>query len=128
MVLRQVPCVSGSVADGRYSGLRSISELSGNTRTVGFRTRNFRGIVCNNEFADKGHMNYYIEPTRCGEEKEKVKVMEKEKKTLKKKVKALKSLSKNLDMFLSIGFGLDPEAGLVGEIQTKTISVRIYDF
>nr|AQM52371.1 diacylglycerol acyltransferase 3 [Camelina sativa] len=48
--------------------------------------------------------------------------MEKEKKALKKKAKILKSLSKNLDMFSSIGFGLDPEAGLVGEIQTKTIS------
>nr|AQM52372.1 diacylglycerol acyltransferase 3 [Camelina sativa] len=48
--------------------------------------------------------------------------MEKEKKALKKKAKILKSLSKNLDMFSCIGFGLDPEAGLVGEVQTKTIS------
>ncbi|VYS48465.1 unnamed protein product [Arabidopsis thaliana] len=118
VVLRQIPCVSS----GSVAGLRLVSEFSGNTRTVGFRTRRFRGIVCNNEFADKGHVNYYIEPTRCGEEKEKVKVMEKEKKALKKKAKVLKSLSKNLDMFSSIGFGLDPEAGLVGEIQTKTIS------
>ncbi|EOA37355.1 hypothetical protein CARUB_v10011099mg [Capsella rubella] len=123
-VLRQIPFVSGSVADGRYSGLRLVSEFSGNTGTVGFRTRKVRGIVCNSEFADKGHVSYYIEPTRCGEEKEKekMKVMEKEKKALKKKAKVLKSLSKNLDMFSSLGFGLDPEAGLVGEIQTKTIS------
>lgn len=118
VVLRQIPCVSS----GSVAGLRLVSEFSGNTRTVRFRTRKFRGIVCNSEFADKGHMNYYIE------EKEKVKVMEKEKKALKKKAKVLKSLSKNLNMFSSIGFGLDPEAGLVGEIQTKTISVRIFYF
>lgn len=124
VVLRQIPCVSS----GSVACLRLVSEFSGNTRTVGFRTKKFCGIVCNNEFADKGHMSYYIEPTRCGEEKEKVKVMEKEKKALKKKAKVLKSLSKNLNMFSSIGFGLDPEAGLVGEIQTKTISVRIFDF
>ncbi|KAL1204334.1 Diacylglycerol O-acyltransferase 3 [Cardamine amara subsp. amara] len=123
VVLRQIPCVSGSVADGRYSGHRSVSEFSGYTRMVGFRNRKFRGIMCNNEFADKGHTNYYFERTRCGgEEKEKVKVMEKEKKAMKKKAKVLKSLSKNLNMFSSIGFGLDPESGLVGEIQTKTIS------
>ncbi|CAA7048140.1 unnamed protein product [Microthlaspi erraticum] len=122
VVLRQIPCVSGSVADGRYSGLRSV--FSGDTQTVRFRTRKFRGIVCNNEFADKAHMNYYLEPVRCGGggEKEKVKVMEKEKKALKKKAKVLKSLSKNLNMFSSIGFGLDPEAGLVSEIQNKSIS------
>ncbi|CAN6891350.1 unnamed protein product [Brassica oleracea] len=123
VVLRQIPCVSGSVTDGRYSGLR----FSGNTRTtVGFRTRRFRGIMCNNEFADKGHMSYYSGTTRCGGEgKDKVKVMEKEKekkKEMKKKAKVLKALSKNLNMFSSIGFGLDPEAGLVAEIQNKTIS------
>lgn len=77
----------------------------------------------NNEFADKGHMNYYFEPTRCGGEEK-----EKEKKAMKKKAKVLKSLSKNLNMFSSIGFGLDPESGLVGEIQTKTITVRIVFF
>lgn len=126
VVLRQIPCVSSSVTDGRYSGLR----FSGNTRTttVGFRTRRFRGITCNNEFADKGHMSYYsgTTTTRCGGEgKDKVKVMEKEKKKeMKKKAKVLKALSKNLNMFSSIGFGLDPEAGLVAEIQNKTISVR----
>ncbi|KAJ0230791.1 Diacylglycerol O-acyltransferase 3 [Hirschfeldia incana] len=125
VVLRQIPCVSGSVTDGRYSGLR----FSGNTRTttVGFRTRRFRGIVCNNsEFADNGHMSYYsgTTTTRCGGEgKDKMKVMEKEKKKeMKKKAKVLKALSKNLNMFSSIGFGLDPEAGLVAEIQNKTIS------
>lgn len=127
VVLRQIPCVSGSVADGRYSGLRLVSEFSGNnTLTVRFRTRKSRGISCNkNDFSDKSHTNYYFEPARCvGDDKEKTKVMEKEKKALKKKAKVLKSLSKNLNMFSSIGFGLDPEAGLVGEIQTKTISVR----
>ncbi|CAH2036082.1 unnamed protein product, partial [Thlaspi arvense] len=123
VVLRQIPSVSGSVAVGRYSGLRSVSEFSGNSRAVWFRNRTFRGIMCNNEFADKGHMNYYFEPTRCGDgEKEKIKVLEKEKKAMKKKAKVLKSLSKNLNMFSSIGFGLDPEAGLVSEIQNKTIS------
>ncbi|CAH8390396.1 unnamed protein product [Eruca vesicaria subsp. sativa] len=116
VVLRQIPFVSGSVADGRYSGLR----FSGNTGTVGFRTRRFSGIMCNNDFADKGHMSYYSGTTRCGGEG---KVLEKEKKKeLKKKAKVLKALSKNLNMFSSIGFGLDPEAGLVAEIQSKTIS------
>lgn len=82
--------------------------------------------MCNNEFADNGHMSYYSGTTRCGGEgKDKVKVMEKEKKKeMKKKAKVLKALSKNLNMFSSIGFGLDPEAGLVAEIQNKTISVR----
>nr|UIH10878.1 diacylglycerol acyltranstransferase 3 [Physaria fendleri] len=119
VVLRRIPYASGSFTDGRYSDHRFVSKFP---RTVGFRTRNFRGIMCSNEFADKGHMNYYNEPIRCMEDKEKIKVMEKEKKALKKKSKVLKSLSKNLNMFSSIGFGLDPEAGLVGEIQTKTIS------
>ncbi|ESQ30729.1 hypothetical protein EUTSA_v10011577mg [Eutrema salsugineum] len=122
VVLRQIPSVSGAVADGRYSGLRSVSKFSGNSRTVSFQTRKFHGVMCNNEFADKEHMNYYFKPTRCGGEKEKVKLMEKEKKALKKKAKVLKSLSKNLNMFSSIGFGLNPEAGLVSEIQNKSIS------
>ncbi|KFK36105.1 hypothetical protein AALP_AA4G077800 [Arabis alpina] len=109
VVLRQIPSLSSY---DRFSGLRS--EFSGETKMVGFRTKKFRGIV----FSDKGHMNYYCN----GLEKEKVKVLEKEKKAMKKKAKVLKALSKNLNMFSSIGFGLDLEAGLVAEIQNKTIS------
>ncbi|CAN8321168.1 unnamed protein product [Cochlearia groenlandica] len=124
VVLRRIPCVSSFVADGRYSDLRS--GFSGETRSVEFRSRRFRGITC--DFADKGHRSYYLDPARCdgggGGEKGKVNIMEKKKKKekekeMKKKAKDLKSLCKNLNMLTSIGFGLiDPEA----EIQNKTIS------
>ncbi|CAN8288532.1 unnamed protein product [Cochlearia groenlandica] len=129
VVLRQIPCFSRSVVDVRYSDLRSVSNFSGDSMTARIRTRRVRGIMCSNEFSDKAHMSYYLDPARCGgdgggEKEKKVKGMEKEKekKAMKKKAKILKSLSKNLNMFSSIGFGLDSESGLVAEIQNKTIS------
>lgn len=68
-------------------------------------------------FQDKGHLSYYYEPTRCGGKKEK---------EIKERAKLVKSLSKKLSTFSSVGFGVDPQDGLVGEVQSKTISVRIW--
>ncbi|KAH0914203.1 hypothetical protein HID58_028649 [Brassica napus] len=90
VVLRQIPCVSGSVTDGRYSGLR----FSGNTRmTVGFRTRRFRGIMCNNEFADKGHMTTEILVKQLDQLKAEEKLLKKQRKEEKAKAKAMKMMT-----------------------------------
>lgn len=51
--------------------------------------------------------------------------MEKDTKKTIKKTKVLKAKSNNFDLLSSIGFSLDPEAGLVAEIQNKTMSVRV---
>lgn len=131
VVSRQVPCFSGVstskpsfpggggggrlfAAEFRGSGFRDLKLCSRPRRVSGVPDRGFR---------DNGHLDFYMGPT-CGAKKELVK----EKKGVKKQLKLLKNLSKNLTMFSQSGFGIDSASGLVGEVQSKTIEVRVRNF
>ncbi|KAF6167206.1 hypothetical protein GIB67_029844 [Kingdonia uniflora] len=91
-------------------------------------TNLFLGLSSNG-FADHGHLKYYCVAPRCGAAKKKdkkekgMKMKEKsEMGTLKKKLKLIKGLSRDLSMFSSMGFGVEAEQGFVGEIKEKKIS------
>ncbi|KAM1021990.1 hypothetical protein TB1_042254 [Malus domestica] len=65
--------------------------------------------------SDRLHVQYYQAGPTCGGMKEKVK-------EIKKKVKLLKGLSKNLAVYSQIGFEpLDSQEGLVDQLQGKMI-------
>lgn len=75
------------------------------------------------EFCDDGHLEYYnksLKMIRCGGVKEKE--LESKEKMMKKKLKLLKGLSKNISMFSGMGFGLDSDVGLAGEVKGQMIS------
>lgn len=77
------------------------------------------------EFCDDGHLEYYnksLKMIRCGGVKEKEKELESKEKMMKKKLKLLKGLSKNISMFSGMGFGLDSDVGLAGEVKGQMIS------
>ncbi|XP_076951143.1 diacylglycerol O-acyltransferase 3-like [Bidens hawaiensis] len=65
------------------------------------------GLVVSGEYSDKGHLQYY----------EGIK-----KKEVKKKLKLLKGLSKNLNTFTEMGFCLDPDSDLDQQVKGKMIS------
>ncbi|GLT73893.1 hypothetical protein SLA2020_457230 [Shorea laevis] len=92
IVLRQIPCVSGAGVDGHGRSFYSSS--------LKFGTLSFSGKVKlqSDGFRDKGHMMYYNRSWRCGEKRE-----------IKKKLKLLKGLSKDLSMFSNLGFVEDPQ-------------------
>ncbi|XP_068663529.1 diacylglycerol O-acyltransferase 3 [Aristolochia californica] len=75
------------------------------------------GFAGSSAFADEDHLRYYGSPI-CGGKKEK---KDKESKSIKKKLKLLKGLSKDLSAFSGIGFGLEENAGMVGEVKGKLI-------
>ncbi|CAI0470082.1 unnamed protein product [Linum tenue] len=74
-------------------------------RRVRFGTRQWRlGSVLRGDFTDSQHTKYYASPARCGGGKGKEKVKEKEKVAKKennKKLKLLKRLSEDLQMYAS---------------------------
>lgn len=81
------------------------------------------------EFCDDGHVEYYnksLKMIRCGGVEAKEKELESKEKKMKKKLKLLKGLSKNISMFSGMGFGLDADVGLAGEVKGQMISVSIY--
>lgn len=127
MSFRQVPFLSGSEIDTQFSkssftgGLSvdggnrfsAFAELrllgSRDSRVSAVRPRKASG------FRDESHLKYYNESPRCGAKKDKV--------TTKKKLKLLKALSKDLSVFSDLGFGVDTDQGLVGEVKGKMIAV-----
>ncbi|GLT91398.1 hypothetical protein SLE2022_092890 [Rubroshorea leprosula] len=110
VVLRQIPCVSGSGVDSHSRSSFSSSSSS----SLKFGTLSFSGKVKlhSDGFRDKGHMMYYNGSSRCGEKKE-----------IKRKLKLLKGLSKDLSMFSNLGFAEDPQiqSSLVREDQGKIV-------
>ncbi|BFG14776.1 hypothetical protein CerSpe_010500 [Prunus speciosa] len=117
VVSRQVPCFSGGGIDTTRSSTASFpGELRVQGRGdfgVSLRTRRFRGQL-NSGFCDDGHVQYYHVGPRCGCMKEK---------EIKKKLKLLKGLSKDLSASSQMGFGpLDSQEGLVAQFQGKLIS------
>ncbi|XP_076933367.1 diacylglycerol O-acyltransferase 3-like [Bidens hawaiensis] len=96
-VFRQSPCFSSTAADSRQSIIKPNS----------IRVKQRKWVVVSGEYSDKGHLQYY----------ERVK-----KKEVKKKLKVLKGLSKNLNTFNQVGFCLDPGCGLDQQVKGKMIS------
>lgn len=104
VVFRQSPCFSstaGDVSISRQSIVKPTSIRVKARKWVG-------GLVVSGEYSDKGHLQYY----------EGIK-----KKEVKKKLKLLKGLSKNLNTFTEMGFCLDPDNGLDQQVKGKMISV-----
>ncbi|GLT80988.1 hypothetical protein SLA2020_523970 [Shorea laevis] len=102
VVLRQIACVSGAGVDTRTRSSPSSLKL------VAFSSRKVK--LQGNGFRDKGHLAYYNGSPRCGAKKE-----------IKKKLKMLKGLSKELSMFENLVFVEEPESSLSGDDQGKII-------
>ncbi|KAK9287928.1 hypothetical protein L1049_016373 [Liquidambar formosana] len=134
-VLRRVPYFSGAgidthVSKPSFSGVSidAVNRFSGQLRLMGsrdlkvsVRSRKFSGFS-SSDFGDDGHLRYYYVSPTCGGKKEKEKEKGSGMVTTKKKLKLLKGLSRDLSMFSELGFGVDPNSGLVGEVEGKMIS------
>ncbi|KAH7666537.1 Diacylglycerol O-acyltransferase protein [Dioscorea alata] len=92
--------------------LRQSTVVTGEGWLSGRRGRVKKGVVSvpGGRFVDDGHLRYYVS---CGGKKKEEK---------KKRAKLVKGLEKDLSALYSIGFGVEPEHGLTGEIQTKMFS------
>lgn len=84
-------------------------------------------LVSSDMFSDKSHLEYYNNnnnnngPRMSVKEKEDIGLKKKE---MKKKLKLLKGLSKNLNTFSDMGFGLNPDNnGLDHQVKGQIISV-----
>ncbi|XP_010908889.1 diacylglycerol O-acyltransferase 3 [Elaeis guineensis] len=106
-VLRRAPAISGfriqqgDATDPFFSGMRSSFRISARPR----------GLSAGG-FSDEGHLKYYLSPARCGARK----------KEEKRRAKLVKGLVRDLSAFYSMGFGVEVEDGLAGEVKGKMIS------
>ncbi|KAI3993275.1 hypothetical protein MKX01_010018 [Papaver californicum] len=73
------------------------------------KSRKVDGISRSSVFLENGHLQYYVSPPMS------------EMGIIKKKLKLVKGLSKNLSMFGSMGFGLEMENGLISQIKGKNL-------
>ncbi|KAI3869439.1 hypothetical protein MKW92_049762 [Papaver armeniacum] len=101
------------------SGVISRSYYGVGIDKVSVKSRKFSGISRSSAFLENGHLQYYVSPQMSG-------LKNKEKKNLemgiiKKKLKLVKVLSKNLSMFESMGFGLEMESGLISQVKGKNL-------
>ncbi|XWS76729.1 hypothetical protein CRYUN_Cryun01aG0202700 [Craigia yunnanensis] len=98
---------------GRFS--RELNLGVGDSR-VSVRPRNSCGrLSC--QFSDTGHTQYYVSPRVGGVDKKKEKEKSCEIKRVKKKLKFIKRLSKDLSMFPQMASGEDIGMGLIGEVK-----------
>ncbi|KAF8399620.1 hypothetical protein HHK36_015489 [Tetracentron sinense] len=67
-------------------------------------------------FSDDGYLQYYVTPRSGGKKKKGLKMV-----TVKKRLKLIKGLSRDLSMFYGMGFGVETEDGLIGEVKGKMI-------
>lgn len=127
VIFRSMPClnqsyVSKSCFFGGDTGIAFSGDMGHRDLRVSVKPRKGFG------FCDDGHIEYYnksLKMIRCGGVKEKEKELESKEKKMKKKLKLLKGLSKNISMFSGMGFGLDSDVGLAGEVKGKMISVSL---
>ncbi|MFS8034957.1 putative diacylglycerol O-acyltransferase [Helianthus anomalus] len=124
VVFRQSPCFSSAAADVSSSRHSRLCTTVRKPNSVGVKQRFNRkslGVrVVAGEYSDKGHLKYY-EGTRMAVKDE----MVLKKKDMKKKLKLLKGLSKNLNTFSEMGFYLDQDDdddGLGQQVKGKMIS------
>ncbi|KAD4385149.1 hypothetical protein R6Q59_010700 [Mikania micrantha] len=117
VVFHQSPCFSPATAESRIrpsfptmkkpKSFRPISQLN---------RKSFAGCVVSDEFSDKSHLQYYYEPVMAVGE------IGLKKKDVKKKLKLLKGLSKNLSDFSEMGFCLNLDNGLDQQVKGQMIS------
>ncbi|MCL7045728.1 hypothetical protein MKW94_030009 [Papaver nudicaule] len=89
---------------------------------VSVKSRKFAGTSRCSVFSDNGHLQYYVSPPMSGlKNKEKKEKKNPEMVIIKKKLKLVKGLSKNLSMFESMGFGLEMENGLISQVKGKNL-------
>lgn len=114
VALRPSPCFSGVGFNTQSSKLSfnstNLQKSCGALRVSNQRSRNFTG-VSSLGFSDSGHVLYYVSPKADLKEKEKKQRKDSESKALKKKLKLVKGMSKNLLRFSSMGL----EDGLIGD-------------
>ncbi|KAF8394746.1 hypothetical protein HHK36_020963 [Tetracentron sinense] len=125
VVFRSLPCFSGADFDTRYlnPSFSGLSFDAGNRFAGDLRllcSRDSKVSVRSRKFPDDGNLQYYVAPRSGGRKKEK----EKEKGS-KKRLKLIKGLSRDLSVFYGMGFGVETEDGLIGEVKGKMISVII---
>ncbi|OVA16631.1 hypothetical protein BVC80_1543g65 [Macleaya cordata] len=124
VVNRPLPCFSGAGFDTHSSkpSFCCLSFDAGNQfpvdSKISVKPRKFPGISTSG-FSDQGHLQYYVSPKSGTKKKEKKNL---EMATIKKKLKLVKGLSKDLSMFSSLGFGLETEDGLISEVKGKNLS------
>ena len=90
---------------------------------VSVRSRNSQGrLSC--QFYDSGHVQYYVSPRAGGSAATKKKDKEKisEIKSVKKKLKFIEKLSKDLSMLPQMAGGGDIRIGLVAEVKVTIVS------
>lgn len=103
---------------------RELNLGVGNSR-VSVRPRNYSWGRLSYQFSDSGHIQYYVSPRVGGGGGDKKKEKEKscEIKRVKKKLKFMKRLSKDLSMLPQMAEGQDIGIGLIGEVKVAMISV-----
>ncbi|KAM0008026.1 putative diacylglycerol O-acyltransferase [Helianthus debilis subsp. tardiflorus] len=124
VVFRQSPCFSSAAADVSSSRHSRLCTTVRKPNSVGVKQRKWLGVcVVAGEYSDKGHLKYYEGTRMAVKEKEKDEMVLK-KKDMKKKLKLLKGLSKNLNTFSEMGFCLDQDDGdgLGQQVKGKMIS------
>ncbi|KAK1407818.1 hypothetical protein QVD17_39445 [Tagetes erecta] len=117
VVFRQSPYfspVTGDASNSRcFPTMKKPNSFSPKQRS---NRKSFAACVISDEFTDKSHLQYYNGPRLAIKEKES------KKKEMKKKLKLLKGLSKNLSNFSDMGFCLKPEDGLDQQVKGQMIS------
>ncbi|RZC48812.1 hypothetical protein C5167_017235 [Papaver somniferum] len=104
------------------SGVISRSFYGVGIDKVSVKSRKFSGISRSSAFLENGHLQYYVSPPMSGlKNKEKKEKKNLEMGIIKKKLKLVKGLSKNLSMFESMGFGLEMENGLISQVKGKNL-------
>ncbi|KAI3980857.1 hypothetical protein MKX01_025422 [Papaver californicum] len=88
---------------------------------VSVKSRKFAGISRSSVFLENGHLHYYVSPPMSGLKNKEKKEKNLEMGIVKKKLKLVKGLSKNLLMFESMGFGLEMENGLISQVKGKSL-------
>ncbi|XP_057470634.1 diacylglycerol O-acyltransferase 3-like [Actinidia eriantha] len=118
------PSLLGMSVDGSGRS-RSSSTSRGGGRGI---TKFSSGLGLGLGFSDKAHLHYYSTTTpqiqiRCGAKLKEKDTPKANKKNIKKRLKLLKGLSKDLSTFSHLGFGLDPhDHGLLDQVGGQKIS------
>ncbi|KAI3841075.1 hypothetical protein MKX03_001269 [Papaver bracteatum] len=104
------------------SGVISRSYYGVGIDKVSVKSKKNSGISRSSAFLENGHLQYYVSPPMSGlKNKEKKEKKNLEMGIIKKKLKLVKGLSKNLSMFESMGFGLEMENGLISQVKGKNL-------
>ncbi|KAK9080075.1 hypothetical protein SSX86_001750 [Deinandra increscens subsp. villosa] len=119
VVFHQSPCFSPTTANGSNSRHSAMKKANSFRPRQPPNRRSFGGCVVSGEFSDKSHLKYYDGPRMAVKEKDE---MASRKKEMKKKLKLLKGLTKNLSTFSDLGFCLHPDDGLDEQVKGQMIS------